>query len=149
MQFNQCLRIKGGTPLDPEQVPGSQDGILLRRGGFQQGHGAIPSRSDDVGEHQERHRAEAGEEGDLVQIRGSGSDAWRARNLTRDLKRRWGRLGYAIAAFRVLAGMRPFRADVYSGWYGHAEFSHGPINGLGAHFIDMVHFIISRLRRPQ
>lgn len=37
--------------------------------------------------------------------------------------------------------MRPFRADFYSGWYGYAEFSHGPINGLGAHFIDLVHFI--------
>jgi predicted dehydrogenase len=37
--------------------------------------------------------------------------------------------------------MRPFRADLYSGWYGYAEFSHGPINGLGAHFIDMVHVI--------
>ena len=37
--------------------------------------------------------------------------------------------------------MRPFRADVYSGWYGYAEFSHGPISGLGAHFIDLVHFI--------
>ncbi len=37
--------------------------------------------------------------------------------------------------------MRPFRADVYSGWYGYADFSHGPISGLGAHFVDMVHFI--------
>lgn len=37
--------------------------------------------------------------------------------------------------------MRPFRADVYSGWYGHSEFTHGPISGLGAHFIDLVHFI--------
>jgi predicted dehydrogenase len=37
--------------------------------------------------------------------------------------------------------MRPFSAELYSGWYGYAEFSHGPISGLGAHFIDMVHFI--------
>ncbi len=36
---------------------------------------------------------------------------------------------------------RPFRADVYSGWYGYHEFSRGPISGYGAHFIDMVHFI--------
>ncbi len=37
--------------------------------------------------------------------------------------------------------MRPFRADLYSGWYGYYEFSRGPISGFGAHFIDMVHFI--------
>jgi YegS/Rv2252/BmrU family lipid kinase len=32
--------------------------------------------------------------------------------LTRDLKRRWGRLAYAIAAFRVLRHARPFRAEI-------------------------------------
>ena len=37
--------------------------------------------------------------------------------------------------------MRPFRADLYSGWYGYYEFSKGPIPGLGSHFIDLVHFI--------
>jgi predicted dehydrogenase len=37
--------------------------------------------------------------------------------------------------------MRPFRADLFTGWYGYADFSHGPISGLGAHFIDLVHFI--------
>src|SRR5690554_27701 len=37
--------------------------------------------------------------------------------------------------------MRPFNPDVYSAWYGYYEFSHGPIPNLGAHFIDMVHFI--------
>ena len=36
---------------------------------------------------------------------------------------------------------RPFRADLYSGWYGYYEFSRGPICGLGSHFIDLVHFI--------
>lgn len=36
---------------------------------------------------------------------------------------------------------RPFKADVYSGWYGHMEFSRGPISGLGSHFIDLVHFV--------
>ena len=35
-----------------------------------------------------------------------------ARALTRDMKRRWGKLGYAVAAVRVLARMRPFRAEV-------------------------------------
>ena len=36
---------------------------------------------------------------------------------------------------------RPFRADVYSAWYGYYEFSHGPVPNLGAHFIDIVHFV--------
>jgi predicted dehydrogenase len=36
---------------------------------------------------------------------------------------------------------RPFRSDIWSGWYGHYEFSRGPIPNLGAHFIDLVHFI--------
>lgn len=36
---------------------------------------------------------------------------------------------------------RPFRPDVYSAWYGYYDFSHGPIPNLGAHFIDMMHFI--------
>ncbi len=35
-----------------------------------------------------------------------------ARNLTRDMKRRWGKLGYAVAALRVLSRLRPFRAEV-------------------------------------
>ena len=33
-----------------------------------------------------------------------------ARGLTPDLKRRWGKLSYALAAFKVLTGARPFRA---------------------------------------
>ena len=37
--------------------------------------------------------------------------------------------------------MRPFSSDVYSGWYGYSDFTHGPISGFGSHFIDMVHFI--------
>ncbi len=36
---------------------------------------------------------------------------------------------------------RPFNPDVYSAWYGYYEFSHGPIPNLGAHFIDIVHFV--------
>lgn len=36
---------------------------------------------------------------------------------------------------------RPFNPDVYSAWYGYYDFSHGPIPNLGAHFIDIVHFI--------
>ncbi|MFC0385989.1 lipid kinase [Muricoccus vinaceus] len=34
------------------------------------------------------------------------------RELTRDLKRRWGRLGYALATGRALWNMRPFRAEI-------------------------------------
>ncbi|MCC6356583.1 MAG: hypothetical protein IT577_22065, partial [Verrucomicrobiae bacterium] len=37
--------------------------------------------------------------------------------------------------------MRPFRADVFSGWYGYYEFSQGPVPGLGSHYIDLVHFM--------
>lgn len=37
-----------------------------------------------------------------------GLSAELARNLCRDTKKRWGRLGYAIAAFRALASARPF-----------------------------------------
>jgi predicted dehydrogenase len=37
--------------------------------------------------------------------------------------------------------MRPFSAEVFSGWYGYYEFSRGPISGFGSHFVDMVHFI--------
>ena len=36
---------------------------------------------------------------------------------------------------------RPFDAALYSAWYGYYDFSHGPIPNLGAHFIDMVHYI--------
>src|SRR5215210_9310230 len=37
-----------------------------------------------------------------------------ARTLTRDIKRRFGSLGYAIAALRVLARARPFHAEILS-----------------------------------
>jgi predicted dehydrogenase len=37
--------------------------------------------------------------------------------------------------------MRPFRSDVYSGWYGYSDFTHGPTSGFGSHFLDMVHYI--------
>lgn len=37
--------------------------------------------------------------------------------------------------------MRPFRADLYSGWYGYRGFSDGPVPGFGSHFIDLVHYI--------
>ncbi|MDX7951151.1 lipid kinase [Lichenihabitans sp. Uapishka_5] len=44
---------------------------------------------------------------------GFGVDLTRA--LTRDAKRRWGPLGYAIAGFKVLSRMRPFRVHIEQG----------------------------------
>ena len=35
--------------------------------------------------------------------------------LTHDIKQRWGKLGYAVATFRALRHMRPFRAAIISG----------------------------------
>lgn len=43
-----------------------------------------------------------------------GLSADLARTLTRDIKRRWGKLGYAIAALGVLANARSFRAQITS-----------------------------------
>lgn len=37
-----------------------------------------------------------------------------ARGLTREAKRRWGKLGYALAAIKVLASARPFSAQIIS-----------------------------------
>jgi len=38
-----------------------------------------------------------------------------ARSLTREMKKRWGVLGYALAGFRVLRRLRPFHAEVRIG----------------------------------
>jgi diacylglycerol kinase (ATP) len=43
-----------------------------------------------------------------------GLSAELAQKLTRDIKRRWGRLGYAMVALNVLAHAKPFRATIYS-----------------------------------
>lgn len=43
-----------------------------------------------------------------------GLSAELAQKLTRDVKRRYGRLGYAVTAFRVLSSARPFRATIIS-----------------------------------
>jgi YegS/Rv2252/BmrU family lipid kinase len=43
-----------------------------------------------------------------------GLSADLALSLTRDLKRRWGRFGYAIAAMKVLSRAKPFRATIRS-----------------------------------
>lgn len=36
---------------------------------------------------------------------------------------------------------KPFDPILYSGWYGHWEFSQGPVPQLGVHFLDYMHFI--------
>lgn len=43
-----------------------------------------------------------------------GLSAELAEKLTAETKRRFGKLGYALTALRVLAGARPFRADIIS-----------------------------------
>jgi YegS/Rv2252/BmrU family lipid kinase len=43
-----------------------------------------------------------------------GLSADLARGLTPEAKRRWGKLGYALAAMRVLAAAHPFRAEIIS-----------------------------------
>jgi diacylglycerol kinase (ATP) len=43
-----------------------------------------------------------------------GLSAELAQELTREMKRRWGRLGYGIAALKVLARAKPFRARITS-----------------------------------
>jgi diacylglycerol kinase (ATP) len=44
-----------------------------------------------------------------------GLSAELCQELTADIKRRFGKLGYAVAALRVLAGARPFRAEISGG----------------------------------
>lgn len=44
-----------------------------------------------------------------------GLSARLTRNLTPNVKKRWGRLGYAIALFRALVRARPFSAEIHCG----------------------------------
>jgi len=46
------------------------------------------------------------------------------------------------AEFLMDRPMRPFRADLFTGWYGYRDFSDGPVPGLGSHFIDLMNYII-------
>lgn len=57
-----------------------------------------------------------------------------ARTLTRDMKRRWGTLGYAVAAVRVLRRMAPFHADVRIGGAAHHVKSVQIGIGNGRHY---------------
>jgi len=57
-----------------------------------------------------------------------------ARELTREMKRRWGTLGYAVAAARVLRRMAPFRAEVRIGGERHRVKSVQIGIGNGRHY---------------
>ncbi|HYE48956.1 MAG TPA: lipid kinase [Azospirillaceae bacterium] len=57
-----------------------------------------------------------------------------ARELTREMKARWGVLGYAIAGFRVLKRLRPFRADIRIGGVVHRVKSVQVGIGNGRHY---------------
>jgi diacylglycerol kinase (ATP) len=63
---------------------------------------------------------------------GFGVDLTRA--LTRDAKRRWGKLGYLVAAFRVLRRMRPFHATIKIGDTVHITRTVHLAVGNGRHY---------------
>jgi YegS/Rv2252/BmrU family lipid kinase len=56
------------------------------------------------------------------------------RNLTSDVKRRWGRLGYAVALFRALIRARPFSAEIVSGGTTHHVRTLQIAVGNGRHY---------------
>ncbi len=63
---------------------------------------------------------------------GLGVDLTRA--LTRDAKRRWGRLGYLIAALRVVRRLRPFSAEIVLGSTVHKTRTVHIAVGNGRHY---------------
>jgi diacylglycerol kinase family enzyme len=56
------------------------------------------------------------------------------RELTHDVKRRWGLLGYGIATFRALWHTRPFRAEIRSGGNVHKVRTVQISIGNGRHY---------------
>lgn len=56
------------------------------------------------------------------------------RELTRDLKRRWGRIGYAVATCRALWRMRPFSAEIQHGAAVHKVRTLQIAVGNGRHY---------------
>jgi diacylglycerol kinase (ATP) len=60
-------------------------------------------REIDIGKVNDRH---------FFNVASLGLSAGLTRALTPEVKRRWGRLGYAIATFRALARHRPFHAEI-------------------------------------
>ncbi len=55
-------------------------------------------------------------------------------NLTPDVKRRWGRLGYAVALFRALTRARPFSAEIHAGGVVHHVRTLQIAVGNGRHY---------------
>ena len=45
------------------------------------------------------------------------------------------------AEFLMHRPMRPFCANLFTGWYGYRDFSDGPVPGFASHYIDLVHYI--------
>jgi YegS/Rv2252/BmrU family lipid kinase len=63
---------------------------------------------------------------------GFGADL--AHALTRDSKRRWGSLGYAVAALRILRRMRPFTAEIVHGGVAQVSRTVHIAIGNGRHY---------------
>ena len=84
----------------------------------------------------ERRRIDIGMANDVpfFNIASVGFGVDLARALTRDSKRRWGTLGYAIAALRALRRMRPFTATISNaGVVHHSRTIHLAV-GNGRHY---------------
>ena len=84
----------------------------------------------------ERRRIDIGMANDVpfFNIASVGFGVDLARALTRDSKRRWGTLGYAIAALRALRRMRPFTASISNaGVVHHSRTIHLAV-GNGRHY---------------
>lgn len=67
-------------------------------------------------------------------VAGIGISVDLARELTREMKRRWGSLGYALAAFRVLGRLRPFSAEIRIAGQAHRVKSVQIGVGNGRHY---------------
>lgn len=63
-----------------------------------------------------------------------GLSARMTKELTHDVKRRWGKLGYAVATFRTLARIRPFWAEIRSGEEVHRVRTMQISVGNGRHY---------------
>jgi len=73
-----------------------------------------PAAAADVIAQGHRRRLDLGEVNGhcFFNVASMGLSADLARGLTRETKQRWGQLGYAIAAFKVLLAAKPFRATI-------------------------------------
>jgi predicted dehydrogenase len=72
----------------------------------------------------------------IEQIRNSDRPYWYG-YMDKDVKKE----DVEWAEFLMDRPYRPFDPVQFSGWYGYAEFSDGPLPGLASHYIDLVHYI--------